>query len=257
MGDRDYFQLDEKRILATATLLHQRIEERFEGSSLARAAGEIEASMRATAGRIERLGQPFWPLRVLSVSLLALTILSLGYGFLGAIDWSSLDGSLSFADFVGLLEPSLGSSVFIGAFFVFVLSIERRWKHQRVLTAIGELRSLIHVVDMHQLTKDPERLTHHGPDTPSSPTRTMTRFQLGRYLQYCSEMLSTISKVAALYAQAFPDPVILTAADQVETLASGLSRKIWQKLDLLGRTEDQPTQPTPPSELQEPVEPSS
>lgn len=235
MRRNDYFQLDEMRILQTATILRQRIDERFPGSSLAGAAAEVERSVRATAGRIETLSQPYWPLRLLSASLLVLTVLSLGYGFVGAIDWGSVQGALSFADFVGLLEPSIGSSVFIGAFFVFVISIERRWKHQRVLTAVGELRSLIHVVDMHQLTKDPERARRHGPDTPSSPARKMTMFELGRYLDYCSEMLSTISKVAALYGQAFPDPVIHTAADQVETLASGLSRKIWQKLDLLGR----------------------
>ena len=173
----DYFQLDDKRILETATILHQRIEERFPGSSLSKAAAEIERSVRATSGRIEELKQPYWPLRATSGTLLVLTVLSLLYGFLGAIDWSSVKGSLTFADFVGLLEPSIGSSVFIGAFFVFVISIEQRWKHQRVLEAIGELRSLIHVVDMHQLTKDPERARRHGPDTPSSPVRKMTRFE--------------------------------------------------------------------------------
>ena len=89
---------------------------------------------------------------------------------------------------------------------------------------------------MHQLTKDPERAGRRGPDTASSPTRNMSPFELGRYLDYCSELLSTISKVAALYAQAFPDSVILSATDQVETLASGLSRKIWQKLVLLNRS---------------------
>ena len=66
--------------------------------------------------------------------------------------------------------------------------------------------------------------------------------ELGRYLDYCSELLSTISKVAALYAQAFPDSVILSATDQVETLASGLSRKICQKLVLLNHSRQKETQ---------------
>jgi hypothetical protein len=92
---------------------------------------------------------------------------------------------------------------------------------------------------MHQLTKDPERAVRGGPDTASSPTRNMTPFQLGRYLDYCSELLSTISKVAALYAQAFPQSVVLSATDQVETLASGLSRKIWQKLVLLNHSSNE------------------
>ena len=33
-----------------------------------------------------------------------------------------------------------------------------------------------------------------GPDTPSSPLRRMTPFELTRYLDYCSEMLAIISK---------------------------------------------------------------
>ena len=54
-----------------------------------------------------------------------------------------------------------------------------------------------------------------------------------RYLDFCSEMLSSISKVAALYVQDFPHPVALTAVDEVETMTTGLSRKIWQKIDIL------------------------
>ena len=57
---------------------------------------------------------------------------------------------------------------------------------------------MAHIVDMHQLTKDPERLLQGGPATPSSPQRTMTPFELGRYLDYSSEMLSMISKTAAI-----------------------------------------------------------
>ncbi len=229
-----YFKLDTDQVLQVAAALHRRVEERFPGSSLGNAAETIEDTVRRTRGRIRMLRRPHWPLRITSLSLLALTVLSLLYGLFGAVDWSSLRGGLSVEKFIGLLEPSLGSSVFVGAFFVFVWSIERRYKNRRVLEAISELRSLIHVIDMHQLTKDPERARHAGPNTASSPKRDLTVFELGRYLDYCSEMLSMISKVAALYAQAFPDPVVLTAADQVETLATGLSRKIWQKLVLLG-----------------------
>jgi hypothetical protein len=161
------------------------------------------------------------------------------YGFTVGIDWTGIGTRMSFSEFIAVLEPTFGTSVWVGAFWVFTWSLETRWKHRRILEAISELRSLIHVVDMHQLTKDPERARRPGPDTPSSPTRQMSPFELGRYLDYCSELLSTISKVAALYAQAFPDAVILSATDQVETLAAGLSRKIWQKLVLLGegRTE--------------------
>ena len=70
-------------------------------------------------------------------------------------------------------------------------------------------------------------------ETKSSPERKLTPAELGRYLDYCSEMLALLSKTAALWAQGFPNPVVVTAVDQIEVLTIGLSRKIWQKLNLL------------------------
>ena len=63
----------------------------------------------------------------------------------------------------------------------------------------------------------------------------MTPFELGRYFDYCSEGLSVIAKISALYAAALQDPVALEAADDLEALCTGLSRKIWQKISLLDR----------------------
>ena len=67
----------------------------------------------------------------------------------------------------------------------------------------------------------------------------MTPFELNRYLDYASEALALISKIAALYVQGFQDTVLLDAVDDVEDLTSGFSRKIWQKITILenlGRT---------------------
>ncbi|MEI9900769.1 MAG: hypothetical protein WDN31_12330 [Hyphomicrobium sp.] len=46
---------------------------------------------------------------------------------------------------------------------------------------------------MHQLTKDPSAFG--GPATSSSPQRVMTRYELVRYLSYCSEMLSLAARL--------------------------------------------------------------
>jgi hypothetical protein len=92
-----------------------------------------------------------------------------------------------------------------------------------------------HIVDMHQLTKDPERLMSPQPDTASSPVRTMTAPEIGRYLDYCSELLSLTSKVAALVVQQLTDPVVLAAVNEIEVLCTGLSGKVWQKITLLER----------------------
>ena len=117
---------------------------------------------------------------------------------------------------------------------LFFWTLEERAKRSQSLRALHELRSVAHVIDMHQLTKDPESIA--GPqalDTPSSPARDLSRFELTRYLDYCSELLAITSKLAALHAQHLRDPVVLAAVRDIESLTGDLSGKIWQKLTIL------------------------
>src|SRR5262245_59697788 len=86
---------------------------------------------------------------------------------------------------------------------------------------------------MHQLTKDPSGSVSIGGSTASSPKRLLSRFELSRYLDYCSEMLSLTSKVAVLYAQSFPNTEVTDAVSDVERIAAGSSQKIWQKIMFL------------------------
>jgi hypothetical protein len=125
--------------------------------------------------------------------------------------------------------------VYLGVAIFFLTTMEGRLKRRRALPALHELRSVIHIVDMHQLTKDPERLMSSQPDTPSSPRRTMTASELGRYLDYCTELLSLASKVAALFVQHSNDPVVLATVNEIEGLAATTSSKLWQKITLLQR----------------------
>ena len=125
------------------------------------------------------------------------------------------------------------------------VSWENRIKRNRALIAIHELRAMAHIVDMHQLTKDPERLMSPREDTPSSPERVMSAPELGRYLDYCSELLALTSKIAALFVQQFNDPVVLSTVNEVETLVTGLSGKIWQKITLLDRAAPAAVAPSP------------
>jgi hypothetical protein len=136
------------------------------------------------------------------------------------------------------VESAINDVVFLGIAIFFLLTIETRLKRRRALAALHQLRSIAHVVDMHQLTKDPEQLLTQPPSTASSPVRTMTRIELGRYLDYCSEMLSVTSKIAALFVERFDDPVTLAAVNEIESLTAGLSRKIWQKISMLLNTAD-------------------
>jgi hypothetical protein len=72
-----------------------------------------------------------------------------------------------------------------------------------------------------------------GQLTPSTPKIDMTSFELSRYLDYCSEMLSLMGKIAGLYAQSSSDPVVVDAVSEIGQLTTGISRKIWQKLLIL------------------------
>ena len=145
----------------------------------------------------------------------------------------SLFSNLS--DFLQGLDSAVNALVLLGGAVFFLVTWERRIRRSRVLKALHVLRSFAHIIDMHQLTKDPERVVGPGPSTPSSPKRTLSPFELTRYLDYCSEMLALISKIGALYVQRIEDPATLSAVDDLADLTTGLSRNIWQKIIILDR----------------------
>ena len=66
----------------------------------------------------------------------------------------------------------------------------------------------------------------------------MTKFELTRYLDYCAEMLALIGKLCALYAERVRDPVVIDAVTEIENLTTGLARKIWQKISVIGEIEE-------------------
>lgn len=230
-----YRALRPERIIDTAEQLVKRVAERFPTAGLLAVAEEIRSVAGEAADRTARIRRPNYALRgvvaVLIASLLGLLV-AIGMN----VEGLASDELFQFEHFVQSLEAALGSMVFLGAAIAFLVTLEGRWKRERLLAALRELRALAHVVDMHQLTKDPQSLTQNRP-TSSSPVRTMTTFELGRYLDYCSEMLSVIAKIAAIYVQEFPDPTAVEAADQVATLTNDLSAHIWQKIRMLERNE--------------------
>ena len=225
-------RLDDAQIVATIEQLRDRIEERFPDSGLGRVSGELLALAREASDVIAYLRRPHWPLRA-GVALIIVTF----FGLLGVMATSvHLPTRVDrLAEFVQAVDATINDVVFLGVALFFLVTAEARLKRRRALASLHELRSVVHIVDMHQLTKDPERLIAGRPDTASSPARTISALELGRYLDYCSELLSLASKVSALFAQYFNDPVVLAAVNEIETLANGFSNKIWQKITLLDR----------------------
>ncbi len=230
-ASESYRELRPAKIVETVIQLQNRIAERFPDSNLVSVVRELVAIAREAVVRAEQIRQPILWLRLLVClligGLIPLLIMLVRNLRLQNEIWELEHFAQSF-------ESSIGSIVFVSAAVLFLASLERRWKRERALAAIRELRAMAHIVDMHQLTKDPEVITRASP-TPSSPKRTLTTSQLGRYLDYCSELLSLIGKIGAIYVQQFPDVEAFEAADQLASLTNDLSRNIWQKIMILDR----------------------
>ncbi|MCE9608522.1 MAG: hypothetical protein K8U03_26860 [Planctomycetia bacterium] len=228
-----YRNLRPSEIVETIDVLRRRIQERFPASGLYQVACELHRISEESVIRAQRIRRPNIGLRfgILLIAVLVAWLIWQGAKFI-----RMNDEVFQLEHFVQSVEASLGSAVFIGAAIVFLFSLELRMKRARALDAVRELRSLAHIIDMHQLTKDPERITRKGSRTASSPKRSMTPFELGRYLDYCSELLSLTSKTGALYVQEFPDEVAIEAVDRLTNLTTDLSRNIWQKIMILETT---------------------
>ena len=226
-------QLDAERIIDTLRTLRSRIAERFPESGLSRLAGDLLTVADDSVARLAAIARPNVPIRVGVVLLLAAIVVLLGrIAFSVQLRVMAKDlGAL-----LQVLDAAKNVVIFLGAAVFFLLTLESRIRRQRALRSVRELRAVAHLVDMHQLTKDPDRLAERGLNTPSSPALEMTPYQLSRYLDYCAELLSLTSKIAALYAQTFNDPVVLSAVDEVEALTTGLSGKVWQKIVVLNHT---------------------
>jgi len=225
-------RLDPERIVGTARVLERRIVERFPGSGLSRVSHELATVAEEAAALSAWLARPDRVLRgLVAASIVAL----LGLIGLAVAQVGGAGAPRGFWEWAQTVESVVNDLVFLAVALYFLLGLEGRRKRTRALEALHVLRSLSHIVDMHQLTKDPEALVAAGPPTASSPSRTMMTFELTRYLDYSSELLALVSKVAALYVQELKDPIVLEAASAVEDLAGGLSRTIWQKIVILDR----------------------
>jgi hypothetical protein len=223
--------LSPRLIAETAELLEKRVEERFPGAGLAGVAGDVAALARSSGPKSSGLCKPLWPLRAAVWALGVLAAVVLGYAFRQARLAEPTAGS-SLADLLQGADAAANLVLLISAAIYSLWKMEERLRRRRALALVHELRELAHVIDMHQLTKDPATL--NGPArTSSSPRRAMTPAQLGRYLDYCSECLALLGKIAAVYAQHVDDAAVLDAVDEIEALTTGLSRKIWQKIAIL------------------------
>lgn len=248
-----YRELDASAIIETTRRLERRISERFPDAGLRRVVAELLAVAETTVARIRQLRKPDRALRA-GVGFLIVLMLSILAIAIAGMRWPDrFEGVQQFAQ---VLESVINDVVFVGIAIAFLVTMERRIQRTRALEALHELRSIAHVVDMHQLTKDPEQFAFERKDTESSPARPLDRFELARYLDYCSETLALTSKLAALWAQTFDDGAILAAVNEVEALTTGLSNKVWQKVMVLHASPKMPSPSSASSNRHSPAKPA-
>lgn len=134
---------------------------------------------------------------------------------------------INVADFFQMIDAGFNTIILIGATILALTSYEVKQKRKRIIKAINQLRCIAHIIDAHQISKDP--LTISDIDTKVS----YDEYLLVRYLDSCSDMLSIISKIGFLYAQDFNDHEALNASNDLEGLTTGISQKIWQKIRVI------------------------
>ncbi|CAN5875297.1 hypothetical protein BH10ACT9_BH10ACT9_51240 [soil metagenome] len=232
----DEVQLAADHVGATVAQLERRIFARFGERGLTKASrdlGQLVARVRDEASQSRhRLRRTTVTARIASVVIVAATLVALAFGLRTAV----LHGLAHTSDWVPLVESVINDLVFAAIAVVFLWAFPERLERRSLLRLLHRLRSLAHVIDMHQLSKDPEQANPTYTATAQSVMHGLDADQLHHYLNYCSEMLSLTAKTAALCAEHSTDSVVLQTVSTIETLTTELSNKIWQKISLLPRT---------------------
>ncbi|MBN2342034.1 MAG: hypothetical protein JXX29_08035 [Deltaproteobacteria bacterium] len=232
-----YRTLNSNEVVETIDRLLQRIEDRFPSSGLGKVCRELSTVAKESADRSLWIERPNLWLRLGAAAVITLGITGIVASFLYM---EAPLADLTAINLIQVMEAGLNDIILISAAIFFLITMETRIKRSRALDALHELRSISHVIDMHQLTKDPAHLSPRMIFTNSSPQKKLTSFELMRYPNYCSELLSLTGKVASIYSQHFRDSVVLATINDLETLTTGLSRKIWQKIIILEQLETKP-----------------
>ncbi len=220
---QDYRHLRSDKLIETAEKVAGRIALRFPDAGLSDVARVLVDVCRAAAEKAEKIQQPIWWLRITLIAIAAVTV-AFGAGVAFTLTG---DATKMFLDFARQAAPALG---FLAAGVWFLVTLETRWKRDRAIAALHELRAIAHIIDMHQLAKTPD------PDVMVGYTP-LNEEAMRHYLQFCTELLAILSKIGQLYVQDFPDDPTLAAVERFESLTTGLSAKIWQKIMILEQPE--------------------
>ncbi len=233
----DEVQLVAHHVGNTVDQVERRIRARFGDRGLTRAALDLrrlvdEVEREAGESHI-RLRRTTLIARTASITIVVATVVLLLMSLRNAVS----EGLERSEDWVPLIESVINDLVFSAIAMLFLWAFPERRERRTLLLLLHRLRSLAHVIDMHQLSKDPEQVSPNYTPTEESVAHGLDAEQLHHYLNYCSELNSLVAKTAALCAEHSTDDVVLNTISTLETMTTELSNKIWQKISLLPRQE--------------------
>jgi hypothetical protein len=233
---RMYRTLDPKKLLATIQLFRERIAKVFPASGLSEVSAELEETAMLCFAEAEKVKRPLWGLRI-AVAVAVLVLLSLPLELFWFLRFHMKFEDLeNFGEFMQATDAGFNVLLLLAGAAIFLVSVENRVKRRRALKVLHELRSLAHVVDMHQLSKDPVMdlsVLDEGTRLNDRPKAIQQAEDLWYYLSFSTDLLSVIGKLAACFAHEEIDRIVLDTINEIETVSTALSRKIWQKMSLV------------------------
>ena len=144
--------LEAAKIKETLQKLKERIVTRFPGSGLSQVCTELIEITDEKEARIAKISRPHYILRFATLVLAAAGLALLAY--LYSIIEVKRDAENLYGVMQGI-DSAFNLIIVMGAAIIFLSSLEARWKRHKSIEHLHELRSIIHIIDMHQLPKDP------------------------------------------------------------------------------------------------------
>jgi hypothetical protein len=148
-------QLAAGHVGTTVAHLERRIFARFGERGLTKAArdlGQLVVLVQSRADQSrERLRRTTLAARAVGILIVAATLVALAFSLRSVV----VDGLARTADWVPFVESVINDLVFAAIAVVFLWAFPERLERRTLLRLLHRLRSLAHVIDMHQLSKDP------------------------------------------------------------------------------------------------------
>ncbi len=213
--------LDAGRLIEKIEQVRDLAREDFHDRGLPRRVDDI----RRLVGDAARLGESVKdrsPLDFLVPSMVILGLLVISMPVLLALRLPS-EISLSVLEVFEPIDAAMNVVLLVlGLWFVIYRTLVER-RRAKMMRMIHRFRSIVHLLDLVQLTKSIE------PDREDP----LSIEQRVRYLDLCSQSTSLAAKGAALLIARYSDARVVAAVNEIETVCSGISQKIWNKIQVL------------------------